>query len=196
MSDRSTRWQFTAYERDYPLLDTYRATAGDQHELIAEIGWQDEICPNTQKKHRQGYVRTVRQVRFTQIKNAMGTIHLEKAKNWEALKAYCKKEESRDPSGEQVAIQFERPLRLHEMLVRVADSFKIQEELEGRNPLVAIDRQTDRHFLLRILREHSKPLVLKHPEYATVLVRQDARDAWCDYIEVWLEKAAGLGFTQ
>lgn len=191
--DKSTRWQFTAYERDYPLLDSYTQTP---HELIAEIGWQDEICPETKNKHRQGYVRTVRQVRFAQLKAIMGSIHLEKAKNWEALKKYCEKEDTRDPSGAQIKVQYDRPMRLHEMLIAVADNYKTQAELEGRNPLVGLDRQTDRQVLLGILRQYSRPLVRRHPEYATVLVRQDARDAWCDYIEVWMEKAVGLGFTQ
>lgn len=182
-SEKSTRWQFTAYEGDYALLDAHAETGND---LIAEIGWQDEICPKTQKKHRQGYVRTVRQVRFGQLKAIMGGIHLEKAKNWEALQNYCRKEETRDASGSQIQKTFARPMRLHEMLFAVGKRIRDQAEFEGKS-LVGLDRQTDRQSRLQLLRLWSIQLVRQHPEYAAVLCRQDARDAWCDYFTVWLD---------
>lgn len=184
MADKSTRWAFTAYEGQYAILDAIRECG---NELIAEIGWQDEICPETQNHHRQGYVRTVRQVRFAQLSTILKGIHLEKAKNWEALINYCKKTETRDPSGNQVTVRFARPMRLHEMLIEVAREMNNDCKRLGET-LSSLDRQTDRRILLRFLRDYSHNLVRAHPEYATVLCRQDARDAWCEFIEVWLEK--------
>lgn len=185
MTEKSSRWAFTAYEGQYPTLDAIKE---NKHELIAEIGWQDEICPETQKHHRQGYVRTVRQVRFAQIRGVLTGIHLEVAKNWEALQKYCKKTESRDPSGNQVAIKYERPLRLHEMLIEVAKNY-LRMDRPSEETLSRLDRQTDRQILLQLLRQHAYQLVWKHPEYAIVLSRQDARDAWCNFISLWIEKA-------
>lgn len=185
MADKSTRWAFTAYEGQYPILDAMNES---KPELIAEIGWQDEICPETQKPHRQGYVRTIRQVRFSQLSTILKGIHLEKAKNWEALVNYCRKSESRDPSGNQVQLKWERPLRLHEMLIRVAKDY-LRSERPSEETLISLDRQTDRHPLLKILRTHSYQLIWSHPEYAIVLSRQDARDAWCAYFLIWIEKA-------
>lgn len=182
--DKSTRWSFTAYEGQYSIIDAH---AAQPHELIAEIGWQDEICPKTQKKHRQGYVRTVRQVRFSQLSAIMPGIHLEVAKNWQALINYCQKVESRDPSGNQVQVKFQRPMRLHEMLIEVARNMNNDCKRLGES-LSSLDRQTDRRILLRYLRDYSHDLVRAHPEYAVVLTRQDARDSWCEFIEVWLEK--------
>lgn len=186
MTDKSTRWQFTAFEGQYPILD---ALANDPGNLIAEIGWQDEIAPETQKKHRQGYVRTVRQVRFKQLQEVLSGVHLEVAKNWSALLNYCKKAETKDPSGNQVHVQYERPMRLHEMLIEVANSILIAHPPETKHA-ICLDSQTDRQILLQYLRQYSQPLVHCHPEYGVVLSRQDARDAWCNYIEVWLAKAA------
>ncbi|ALE29659.1 replication associated protein, partial [Lake Sarah-associated circular virus-20] len=185
MADKSTRWAFTAYETQYPILDALHKQSS---ELIAEIGWQDEICPKTGKHHRQGYVRTVRQVRFSQLREIMPDIHLEKAKNWEALINYCQKSATRDLSGAMVSAKFERPLRLHEMLIDVAHHIYLSHR-PGTKHAVCLDRQTDRQILLSYLREYSAALVSAHPEYAVVLVRQDARDAWCNYIEVWMHKA-------
>lgn len=174
--EKSTRWSFTAYEPQYPLIEAH-------HDIIAEIGWQDEICPTTGKKHRQGFLRTVRQVRFSQLRSILPGLHLEQAKNWEALQKYCKKEATRDANGSQVVKKYEPPWSLHDLLTSVA--YQILTE----NPLVVLDRQTDRQTLLNYLRNYSKHIVLRRPQYAVVLVRQDARDAWCAYIEEWMEMA-------
>lgn len=186
-SDKSTRWSVTAFAaHTYAALDEIRQNG---HPLIAEIGWQDEICPKTQKPHRQGYCRTVRQVRLEQLKGVIPGAHLEVAINWIALKdKYCTKEETRDPSGEQVRVQFERPMRLHEMLIRVAKDY-LRTDAPSEETLIALDRQTDRQPLLKLLRKHSYILCWSHPEYAIVLSRQDARDAWCAYFLMWVEKA-------
>lgn len=187
MTDKSTRWAFTAYEGQYSIIES---VAKEGHQLVAEIGWQDEICPKTQKKHRQGYCRTVRQVRFAQIKEVLSSgIHIEVAKNWEALVNYCKKVESRDASGSQVAVRFERPMRLHELLIQVARNIWEDSKRLGET-LSSLDRQTDRQTLLRFLRDYAHPIVRAHPEYGPVLCRQDARDTWCEFVEVWLEKGS------
>lgn len=182
---KSTRWSFTAYEGQYPCLDSI---AKDGHELIAEIGWQDEVCPDTQRKHRQGYVRTVRQVMRKQLSGVLRDTHLEIAKNWQALINYCRKAESRDLSGSQVHTQFERPMRLHEMLIAVASSY-LRTDQPSEEILSKADIQIDRCARLALLRRHSYQLVWQHPEYAIVLSRQDARDAWCTFFELWIEKA-------
>lgn len=84
---KSTRWQFTAYEQQWSLFEAMPP-------IIVEWGWQQEVCPKTQRPHYQGYVRTGRQVRFSQLKKALPGVHLEPAKNWDALVNYCKKEET------------------------------------------------------------------------------------------------------
>lgn len=182
-TSKTTRWAFTAYEADYDVIN---ALANKSCDIIAEIGWQDEVCPTTGRKHRQGYVRTVRQVRFAQLKAVMGGSHIEAARDWAALLEYCRKKETRDASGSQVSIKFEPPMRLHEMLIEVASMYL----LEHRNNSMGLDRQTDRHLLLTVLRDYSQSLVSYKPEYALVLCRADAKDAWTNYIEVWLAKAA------
>jgi len=84
----------TVYENQYSLLDNMPPG-------IAEWGWQDEVCPDTGRAHRQGYFRTGSQVRFPAARKLLPGIHIEIAKNWEALKLYCKKSESAVP-GTQI----------------------------------------------------------------------------------------------
>lgn len=86
-TDKTSRWAFTAYQAQWPLFTSV-------NELVAEIGWQIEVCPDTQREHYQGYLRTTRQVRFAQLKKIYPGVHLEPAKNWDALVKYCKKTES------------------------------------------------------------------------------------------------------
>jgi len=93
-TDKTSRWAFTAYQDQYHLFTTV-------NELIAEIGWQTEKCPDTQREHYQGYIRTNRQVRFAQLKKIYPGVHLEPAKNWDALVKYCKKTESAIPGTQQ-----------------------------------------------------------------------------------------------
>jgi len=83
-TDKTTQWAMTVYEEQFHLLIF-------MPELVAEWGWQDEICPDTQRPHRQGYFRTKRQVRFSQAKSMLPGVHIEPAKNWAALLKYCKK---------------------------------------------------------------------------------------------------------
>lgn len=87
-TDKSSRWQFTAYEDQWALFD--QMPPG-----IAEWGWQKETCPKTQKLHYQGYLRLSQQQRFSWIKKILPGVHLEVAKNWEALINYCSKIETR-----------------------------------------------------------------------------------------------------
>lgn len=78
-SPKSTRWSMTVYESQYDLLDNMPSE-------VAEWGWQDEICPDTGRKHRQGYVRTQFQMTRVKLSKILPGIHLEVAKDWEALK--------------------------------------------------------------------------------------------------------------
>ena len=87
-TDKSSRWQFTAYEDQWDLFK--HMPPG-----IAEWGWQKECCPKTQKLHYQGYLRTAQQMRFTGLKKLLPGVHLEVAKNWDALINYCKKIDTR-----------------------------------------------------------------------------------------------------
>jgi len=88
---------------------------------IAEWGWQDEVAPDTGRKHRQGYFRTFRQMRFSQITKILPGIHIEVARNWQALLNYCKKKETRDENGTVVnVVNANKPMTMGDALTALA----------------------------------------------------------------------------
>lgn len=116
-TDKSSRWQFTAFEDQYGLVDDMSKSA-----TVAEYGYQTEICPETARKHRQGYLRTKNQVRFSALRKEFPGIHFEVARNWEALINYCKKEETRDNDGKKFSGtgSKEKPLTMALALMKLA----------------------------------------------------------------------------
>lgn len=122
---KSTRWSLTVqYDPVYYAdMDAFIAAPKSMpawNEIIAELGWQDEIAPTTGQHHRQGYLRTVRQVRLSQLKKIMPTAHFEVAKDWLALKAYCSKTDTRDPSGNIVKFTQPNKLGVSQLLIKLA----------------------------------------------------------------------------
>lgn len=89
-TDKSSRWQFTAYEPQWGFFTTMPPG-------VAEWGWNTEICPETNRKHYQGYLRLTQQQRFAWLRKLIPGVHVEVAKNWDALVNYCKKEDTRAP---------------------------------------------------------------------------------------------------
>lgn len=114
-TDKTSRWAFTAYEAQWGLFTTINP-------LVAEMGWQKEICPDTQREHYQGFIRTTRQVRFAQLKKIFPGVHIEQAKNWDALINYCRKSDTA-VAGSQVSIttpQGKKPLTMAQALTLLA----------------------------------------------------------------------------
>lgn len=122
---KSTRWAFTLqYDPEiYGLLDQFvhkPSLVPAWKDIIAEIGWQDEIAPTTGQQHRQGYIRTVRQCRLSQMKKILETAHFEVARDWLALKQYCSKADTRDPSGNVVKFVQPNKFGISQLLIRIA----------------------------------------------------------------------------
>lgn len=95
MSDKSSRWQFTAYEEQFTLFKLMPPG-------VAEWGWNTEICPKTNRTHYQGYLRLQQQQRFAWLRKILPGVHVEIAKNWTALVQYCQKDDTRAPGTEPV----------------------------------------------------------------------------------------------
>lgn len=111
---KSTRWAFTAYEGQWSLFAA-------MHPLVAEWGWQTETCPKTQRLHYQGYLRTHRQVRFSQITKAFPGVHFEVSENWNALIEYCKKPDTAVEGTQVHQIVQKIPLTMAQALIKVAE---------------------------------------------------------------------------
>lgn len=101
MSDnKNTRYAFTAYEAQYDVVDQAQTDVA----LVKMLAYQEEVCPTTGRKHRQGCLQTQMPVRFSRVKSLLPGVHIEVARDWYKLVNYCKKQETRDASGASVSI--------------------------------------------------------------------------------------------
>jgi len=183
MADKTTRWAFTAYENQYAIIDDLDKS------VVAEVGYQDEVCPETGRKHRQGFIRTHRQVRFSQMRRLMPGVHIEVARNWDALLAYCRKKETRDVSGSQVHRDFSKfaPPRLHQILELMAGYAVMDHRVANKN------RQTDRQTLVALdpMEQYwiIVPALLRDsPELIGILAQPLPQNAWKHTRMFWIEK--------
>lgn len=115
-TDKTTRWAFTAFEDQWGLFN-------DMPDIVAEWGWQTEVCPDTGRKHYQGYLRTRNQQRFTALRKVLPGVHIEPARNWEALMNYCKKTETAVNGSQHSAVNTRKYLKFHEALIRIANAY-------------------------------------------------------------------------
>lgn len=113
--DRSNKWGFTAYEGQWSLFN-------EMPQLVAEWGWQEEICPDTGNQHYQGYIRLKTQVRFKQMSEMFPGIHLLVPEIWERWVNYCKKKESAVPGTQvhQLNQDTSKALTMNGMLMKLA----------------------------------------------------------------------------
>lgn len=140
MSEKSSRWAFTAYEDQYHLFDKAMPPG------VAEWGWQAEICPETNRNHRQGFLRLSNQQRFSWLKKIFPGVHLEVARDWNKLVNYCKKEETRAPGAvpvretNNIPTKYQYADEVAERLVANYDpEWSMEELLEAVNDVLVTD---------------------------------------------------------
>jgi len=180
-TDKTTRWAFTAYEAEWHLFEL-------MNDKIAEWGWQLEICPKTQRKHYQGYMRTKTQQRFSSMKTIFPGVHLEQAKNWDALLQYCKKEDTA-VAGTQVAqVNTSQPMTMAQALIKLATYVMPRPPIDYLNTDDPIKRKRqldeDEYWLIvnTILDkiDHNTVGLWTQPQYVR---------AWVHTRQTWLKKA-------
>lgn len=119
---KATRWQFTAYEDQFHIIDAIERAINNSEEWdmidFRTLKYQTEICPDTGRTHRQGALQSSKQIRFTTMKRLLQGVHVEPARNWHALLKYCEKTETRLTTGKRVDTSTEsRPIRIDELMV-------------------------------------------------------------------------------
>lgn len=171
-TDKSTRWAFTAFEHQYHLFN-------EMPDIVAEWGWQDEIAPDTGKKHRQGYIRTKTQQRFSKLHAVLPTVHIEVARDWNKLVNYCKKAESRDLSGNQVhQINDRKFLKFHEALLRIAGVYVKREPTTAES----LKETEDEAYWSAV-----RTLLRVNPEDISLYSNNQLKSAWIHTKAVWIE---------
>lgn len=173
---KSTRWVFTAYEAQWPLFDSIPP-------IVAEWGRQTEKCPDTGRLHYQGYLRTTRQVRLSQLKGVFPGVHFEIARNWSASKNYCKKSETAIPGTQVILVNPAKAMTMAQALTRIASHhWDISlEDLDGDKDKYKTRVKAEFWSAVRaILRDD--------PESVGLFTQPQYERAWMETREVWIEK--------
>lgn len=181
---KTTRWAFTAYADQWNLFEAMPP-------IIAEWGWQQEVCPETQREHYQGFIRTTRQVRFSQLRKVLPGVHIEAAKNWDALVNYCRKTESAVEGTQIHETNANCSMSMAKALIRVA---------LNRDRSVAAQRNIDNALTLADLRARyayeydvAVGVLLREDENLVGLYSQPQYErAYTKWRRVWVEKADAL----
>lgn len=171
---KSTRWQFTAYEGQWYL---FKKMPG----LIAEWGWQEEICPDTGRRHYQGYLRTHQQQRLNAVCRMLPGVHLEVARDWLKTKNYCKKEETRAPGTVPFAEVSDHPNLFsycEDLVSRLPTWQQIFEACQTHNTAVSYSRRYDQfeYSDLKDLPMERKMYQVEEFAYEVVLKEQIRKD--------------------
>lgn len=177
-TDKSTRWAFTAYEEQWSLFN-------DMKQDVAEWGYQTEVCPTTGKPHYQGYIRMSRQYRFKAMKELFPGVHLEVARDWNALLNYCKKTDTA-VADTQVHIKNDYEHwsmeRLFMEMAKYAYSQDMYDSLRRENGLKLVDDMEYWAIVRSILTVDSSRVAM----FATPQVKK----IWANTRSVWIAKQA------
>lgn len=188
-TDKTTRWAFTMYEDQYHLLDTI------DKNIVKMIKYQDEICPDTQRKHKQGCILTHQQQRFSAMVKMLPGVHLEKAKNWTALLNYCEKSESRDVSGSQVTINYDSyaPKKLHDLLTEFA---QIYNDITNKECMLCMQMECNCSHMDRTADpdywEIARVYLTQNPELCGIVGQPLPQNLWKNTRSVWIKRAIVL----
>jgi len=169
-TDKTTRWAFTAYQEQYSLLDIMDSR-------IAEWGWQTEVAPETGREHRQGFIRTKTQQRFSAMLKMFPGIHIEVARNWNALVQYCRKTDTALP-GTQVHQVGSVAMSMATALTRLAG-------YEGTDGLPGEDTSKwyTRDYWIRV-----NKILLDDPETIGLWTNVSYLNAWKNTRQVWINR--------
>lgn len=98
-TDKAMIWACTAFNDEIELIkDKAKYPA-----FVKLVVGQDEICPDTGKKHFQGCIQLFTQQRLSALKKWLPTAHFEVCRNKDALLNYVNKDDTRDLSGERIS---------------------------------------------------------------------------------------------
>lgn len=190
--NKYTRYQFTAFEGQYGLLDEA------DKDFFKLLLWQDEIAPDTGRKHRQGCLATHRPVRASAVRAKLPGIHIEPARNWGALLNYCHKNESFDASGERTRVDntSHKPPSIGDLLQRIADM--VWDRWQSDQDLPPSHRDVAHPLNDRVTKETAKAeywdtvneIVYTEPNLIGILAQPLPQNAWLNTRRSWLRKAA------
>lgn len=179
-TQKSTWFIITAYDNDILLCE------GKLPEFVKAIHGGRETCPTTGKIHFQGAIQCHQQQRFSAIKNWLPKSHIENAKNADAVKQYCMKNET--AAGPKTSRTNElKHYRANEMCMLLARVKLDDNEIR----YVSSSAKPHASFNARI-----RKILLTQPELAGQLMNPSLRGFYTETESTWAQlvrEADGLG---
>lgn len=188
-TDKTTRWAFTAYEDQFGLFDKIP-------DKVKEWGWQTEICPTTERKHYQGYILTRTQQRHKAMRDMFPGVHIEVAREWNALVNYCKKIDTAIEGTQKHEVNERKYLQFADALVNVAKcyidphmSHAHRLRLAPSDEAVALSKITPEQLETKAFDEAVCQLVEAQPNDVSLYTNPQIKRAWIMCKSVWLRMA-------
>lgn len=193
--NKNTRFAFTAYEKQYAVVDQAQTDV----ELVKMLMYQEEVCPTTGRKHRQGCLQTQLPVRMSRVRALLPGVHVEVSRDWNKLVNYCRKQETRDVSGNSVHVMnphVERK-KVSDFLDDIADIVWGNWEMEQLCPASDRDYNDPPDHPTRSTPDAIKEeywdavrhIVAGNPEAIGILAQPLPQNAWKNTRQVWLDRA-------
>jgi len=176
------------------MIDNIIANINDNKD-IKMIKYQDEVCPRTGRKHRQTALLLHKQLRFSTLSALLPGVHIEPARDWINLLAYCEKTDTRDLSGSQVTAKSTyKHIQLHDMLTDFGDIYIRLNPTEC--PIcnitdckcsVMVDKQDVSDYWVI-----ANVYMRSHPEMCHLVGSPIAQTLWKRSRDVWVDRAYSI----
>lgn len=135
-TDKATWWSITAFSQ----IEIDQLNGSQYPDWVFKVYGGMESCPETGRLHFQGAIQARRQVRFSQVKQWLGSAHIEPARDKTALRRYVMKEET--AVGIKKEVQNETPyFRAHELLRKIAIKAR-QADRQTKEGWITINAKT------------------------------------------------------
>jgi len=193
---KSTRFAFTAYEGEWPYF-----LSQPPNDLIAEWGWQEEVCPDSGRHHLQGFLRTKRQTRMSTLIKIYKGVHLEVARNWAACKNYSYKAKSAVPGTQKYWISEQKALTMKDTLLMIASN-SMRLQIVGRCSRIfqedetgKIKPPTKQELKQEIIEEYwaaVNEILMDQPDLIGLLSQPQYQRAWENTRQVWIDRQTAI----
>lgn len=180
--NKNKRWALTVYEDQYKILEE----VAQDSLFTKQIGWQDEVCGSTGRKHRQAYIITQQPVRFSAIKSRLPGVHIEVCRDMAALKKYCFKEDTRDPDGSNKETTHPPThVRVDMFLDMIAQDLLLFEGDKHGNPPTRSSKKELKDEYWRMV----SGILVVRPELAALAMQPGPQTLWMNTRDTWIGRA-------
>jgi len=175
---KATWWSVTAYGDNISKLEDKDAIP----DFIKSIIGGREQCPTTDRLHFHGALQCATQCRAGRILDWLPGVHLEKAKNSDAPKKYCMKEET--AVGEKSeTINKNEYTTLQKAMELLAEENIVQTDIQT-------DKLTSKQIASHQYWQRVRQVLEKRPELVSIYASPLAKTAWTNTCSVWMKKRA------